>query len=372
MAQIKIAEYTFDNSVGDCLPILTPNTITMTTEDTVNGITTRRIVYIDDATMPTNIKFATFNSLLTVDYINMDSHITSCYMMFYRSTMLKSINTSNWDLPNVTNYERFIMDCNKLECIDLSFMTRTKTVSFYKAFENLNTLHTITGMQGLTIDYVVINIAKLKKLDLTGTTMIHTNFNKMFNNCQNLTEIKGIENWDVSSVTDFGSMFNGCSSLTSLDLSSWDTSQCTNMDSMFAGCSSLTSLDLSSWDTSQCTNMGLMFNRCSSIEELDLSSFTTTKLTNIAYMLERCHSLKTLDISNFNLDKFSSTQMFYDTKNIENIGLLYVSSHTVNLISQQISKDNGSQQIAPITIYYCDANPSDLTQLDNIIYKKYQ
>ena len=33
MAQIKLAEYTFDNSVGDCLPTLTPNTITMTKEE---------------------------------------------------------------------------------------------------------------------------------------------------------------------------------------------------------------------------------------------------------------------------------------------------------------------------------------------------
>ena len=43
MAQIKIAEYTFDNSVGDVTLTLTPNTITMTKEDSVSGTTTRRI-----------------------------------------------------------------------------------------------------------------------------------------------------------------------------------------------------------------------------------------------------------------------------------------------------------------------------------------
>ena len=49
MAQIKLAEYTFDNSVGDVTLTLTPNTITMTKEDTVSGTTTRRIVYINDS-----------------------------------------------------------------------------------------------------------------------------------------------------------------------------------------------------------------------------------------------------------------------------------------------------------------------------------
>ena len=84
MAQIKLAEYTFDNSVGDVTPSLTPNTITMTTEDTISGTTTRRIVYIDDSIMPRQISFYGRSSLLTLDYLNMGTNITSMYQMFYR------------------------------------------------------------------------------------------------------------------------------------------------------------------------------------------------------------------------------------------------------------------------------------------------
>ena len=57
MAQIKLAEYTFDNSVGDCLPTLRLSSIQMTTEDIVSGVVTRRTVYIDDTTLPYQLYF---------------------------------------------------------------------------------------------------------------------------------------------------------------------------------------------------------------------------------------------------------------------------------------------------------------------------
>ena len=333
MAQIKLAEYTFDNSVGDVMPSLTPNTITMTKEDRVGGTTTRRIVYIDDTTMPSKIVFGQYNSLLAVDYINMGSHITSCTQMFYRSSSLKSINTSNWDLPNVTSYERFVMGCSKLESIDFSFATRTKTVNFYRAFEALSTLHTITGMQGLTINQLVINITTLKKLDLTGTTMVHTNFNKMFNNCQNLTEIKGIENWDVSSVTDFGSMFNGCKSLTKLDLRNWVTSSATSFQNMFSGCTNLEILRVDNFDykekDSGGTVLNSMFENCAKLKQIFLPKLTNKGLGNFNRFCHGCSSLEYISMPNFvwgNCDSIDGA--FYNCTSLKMLDLTTLDSST--------------------------------------------
>ena len=334
MAQIKLAEYTFDNSVGDCLPTLTPNTITMTSEDTVSGTTTRRIVYIDDTTMPSKIVFGQYNSLLAVDYINMGSHITSCTQMFYRSSSLKSINTSNWDLPNVTSYERFIMGCSKLESIDFSFATRTKTVNFYRAFEALSTLHTITGMQGLTIDQLAINITTLKKLDFTGTTMVHTNFNKMFNNCQNLTEIKGIENWDVSSVTDFGSMFNGCKSLTKLDLRNWVTSSATTFQNMFSGCTNLEILRVDNFDYKEKdsgggTVLNSMFENCAKLKQIFLPKLTNKGLGNFNRFCHGCSSLEYISMPNFVWGNCASIDgAFYNCTSLKMLDLTTLDSST--------------------------------------------
>ncbi|CCY45704.1 conserved domain protein [Clostridium sp. CAG:1193] len=62
------------------------------------------------------------------------------------------------------------------------------------------------------------------------------------------TEIKGLENFDTSKVTNMSGMFS-VSSATTLDLSSFDTSNVTDMWQMFY-MSKATSLDLSSFDTS--------------------------------------------------------------------------------------------------------------------------
>ena len=71
------------------------------------------------------------------------------------------------------------------------------------------------------------------------------------------TEIKGLENFDTSNVTNMSEMFRE-SVATSLDLSKFNTSKVTNMVDMFYG-SQATSLDLSSFDTSSVTNMNGMF-----------------------------------------------------------------------------------------------------------------
>ena len=46
MAQIKLAEYTFDNTIeADCLPNIKPDTIIMTSSDSVDGnITTTLMI----------------------------------------------------------------------------------------------------------------------------------------------------------------------------------------------------------------------------------------------------------------------------------------------------------------------------------------
>lgn len=324
------------------------------------------------------------------------SNITSLNSTF-KGCGIPTLNLSKWKFKDGVNmYQCF--NGSKITSIDLS--NTTIKSGFQELFYNCKSLETV-NLSGATLtgtmQAMFSGCNELTSIDFTGATIKPTNLYGTFNNClklttidtstwdlsdctsltrcfvgcSGLTSIIGIEDWNVEKVTNMEGTFQACSKLELLDLSSWNVSKCTTMANMFNGCSSLTSLDLSSWNTDNVTTTNLMFNNCSSIKELDLSSFTTTKLTNITYMLERCSSLKTLDISNFNLDNFSPTQMFYSTQNIENIGLLYVSSHTVNLISQQIPKDNANLQIAPITIYYYDADPSQLTPVEGVTFKKY-
>ena len=61
----------------------------------------------------------------------------------------------------------------------------------------------------------------------------------MFNRCNKLKEINGINNFITSLVTKMNSMFNQCYELEYLDLSSFNTSNVTEIHMMFAECHKL-------------------------------------------------------------------------------------------------------------------------------------
>ena len=140
-----------------------------------------------------------------------------------------------------------------------------------------------------------------------------------FYNCQELTDIEGIENLNTEKVTDMSWMFFKCKKLSSLDLSNFNTEKVTNMYGMFFKCEKLTSLDLSNFDTEKVTNMGSMFCNCSSLTSLDLSNFNTAKVKNMYSMFASCSALTTIYAS----DKFVTYQvsngefMFYGCEKLK-------------------------------------------------------
>ena len=67
----KLIEYTYDKSVGDCTPTLTPNTITMTKSDSTNGNIVTRTISVDS--LPTRVNFQNNQALLTVTYFNVSN-----------------------------------------------------------------------------------------------------------------------------------------------------------------------------------------------------------------------------------------------------------------------------------------------------------
>ena len=121
MGQLKIAEYTFDNTVGDCLPTISPN-VAKTTEDVVNGNITTRKVFVDDTTKITGMSFTGNMALLTVEYVHITSDMTSTYTMFYGCQNMTSINLSYADTSNVTTMYRMFCKCqNFLQTLKKSY-----------------------------------------------------------------------------------------------------------------------------------------------------------------------------------------------------------------------------------------------------------
>ena len=159
----------------------------------------------------------------------------------------------------------------------------------------------LTDVEGLS------NI-KVNTVTTPGHPAVNT-LAMMFQNCKSLTAIN-LDGLDTSSVQSMDSMFFGCSALTSLDLSTIDTSNVTTMSAMFASCSALKQLTLGKkFVTSHVTTMYEMFLACRSLVQLDLSNFDTSSVTNMREMFSTCSSLTQLDLSNF--DTSNVTTMLF-------------------------------------------------------------
>ena len=102
--------------------------------------------------------------------------------------------------------------------------------------------------------------------------------NNWFERCNNLIQIKNIENLYTDKCTNMKTMFYNCSSLRSIDMNVLDTSKVTDMNGMFYNCSSLESLDMSKCNTDAVYNMSQMFKKCDSLRKIYVSQTTYSKI----------------------------------------------------------------------------------------------
>ena len=94
------------------------------------------------------------------------------------------------------------------------------------------------------------------------------------------TEIKGMENWDVSNWTSMYGLFDSGKPIKS-DLSYWDVSNV--QDFRLAMQLETTNPNINNWDVSKATNMSSFFSTSSEnkyIEGMDLSGWDVSKVTN--------------------------------------------------------------------------------------------
>lgn len=122
----------------------------------------------------------------------------------------------------------------------------------------------------------------------------------LFKNCSKLvsTDLRYLENKEITSNKSMACMFQNCTSLTSVNLKSFNTGGVKDMSEMFYGCKNLKSVYISGFDTSSVTDMSYMFSGCSSLENLDIGNFNWSAVKDIRSMFSNCTSLKTLNLGN--------------------------------------------------------------------------
>ena len=129
-------------------------------------------------------------------------------------------------------------------------------------------------------------------------------FSSLFQGYKNVKYIIGLENWDVSEVTNMKEMFEGCENFNA-DLSKWNVSSVKDMRYMFWNCQTFNS-DLSNWNVSSVTTMFAMFEGCDKFNS-DLSNWNVSSVEDMRFMFQNCK-------------KFDSDLSKWNVSSLENVG----------------------------------------------------
>ncbi|ARQ98513.1 MoxR/RavA-like ATPase [Campylobacter devanensis] len=174
---------------------------------------------------------------------------------------------------------------------------------------------------------------KLSEIDISEVSDLY----ELFKDSQR-SDFSGIEEWDVSHVTNMRNMFIGIENFNS-DISNWDVSNVTNMNYMFAGAVNFNS-DISSWNVSKVTDMGYMFYNATSFNQ-PLDNWDVSNVTDMSYMFAGATSfnqpLDNWDVSNVTdmsymfagATSFNQPLDNWDVSNVKNMENMFFSGADV-------------------------------------------
>ena len=220
--------------------------------------------------------------------------------------------------------------------------------------------------------------SKLQKIDFKMLDTQNVMYmNRMFQRCDNLSDLINITGLNTSNVIKMDYMFAGCVKLEKIDCSSMDAKKVTSAINMFCYCKNLsklrlptfseklekinkrdqyahvissgtswaygmfekcyklTNIDLAPLNTSNITDMSYMFIDCSGLASLDLSPLDTSKVTSMYHMFGGCRGLTSLDLSSFNTQRVTNMSgMFYGCSGLANLDLAPLNTQNVTSMDQ--------------------------------------
>lgn len=212
---------------------------------------------------------------------------------------------------------------------------------------------------------VSANVTGLINKHHTGTLGV-----QMFDGCSSLTQITGLETWDVSNITTLSWTFYNIPNIRSITgLRNWNISKLQKLDITFSGCKQLRQLDIESWNTSNLKALSNAFGNClnldlSILKDWDVSNVEylngafsgnlgtdfswlenwniSSKLKDISNMINGAINLESLDLSRWNCPNIENmASSFYNCKklrtlnisNIGNIGMIEEPDDTSDTLS---------------------------------------
>lgn len=223
--------------------------------------------------------FSRCYELTTLDVSNWDTGnieytAYGYYGMFSECYKLNNLNVSNWDTSNMTEIARMFYQCYKIDSLNVSNWDTSKMEDMTQAF-------TQTAISTLDVKRKTVNPGTAEEYIAWNTANLETT-RSMFDGCTSLTALD-ITSWSVGKLTNTSTMFSGCTALKSMDLSTWDESVVVDAYGMFQLCSNLQSINLVGWDMSDIvqgtstdwTGSSSMFAYCTSLTDLTIPASMT-------------------------------------------------------------------------------------------------
>ena len=296
--------------------------------------------------------FATGPNIYSLDFSLFDStNLTNMRILFNKCKKLKEIKGfDKLNTSKVIDMEGLFQNCITLEYIDLSNFDTSNVTNMAFMFNHCNRLKEIKGLdkfitsKATTMEGMFQSCFKLEFIDVSSFDTSNVEImNFMFVDCFKLKGIKGINKLNTKKVTNMTGMFENCLSLKYLNIENFDTSNVTNMSYMFNKCKKLKEIKgMDKFNTINLTTTYAMFQFCTEIEKIDLSGFDTSNVTNMSYMFNKCKKLKEIKGLNTFITKNvkDMARMFNECSELENLVLTSFETPNVINFSSMFNKCN--------------------------------
>ncbi|MFD1420259.1 BspA family leucine-rich repeat surface protein [Lactiplantibacillus songbeiensis] len=181
----------------------------------------------------------------------------------------------------------------------------------------------------------LVNIKNGENLDVSEAT----DLNHMFANDPNLASLD-VSQWQVDRVTDFSWLFSNDASLGRnnvivdqedticsgiIDVSKWHTTAATNLQGVFQGVhrngTYPMTLNVANWQVDHVTNMSELFAE-TTLGPLDLSKWHVDQVTDMSGMFARVEGLENLDLSQWHVGNVTTmAEMFRETTDLASLNV---------------------------------------------------
>ena len=161
------------------------------------------------------------------------------------------------------------------------------------------------------IEKILINKSSKFKIKVESQDQLLSIIRERYNNNKSFLDLTDI---DISELNDLWGIFSELNAVEVVDISGWDTSNVTTMAYMFCHCKKLKKIiGIENLDVSNVSDTHSMFDMCINLIELDLTSWNPMSLQYAYGMFYHCPNLKIIkNIENWQLPHIKEVScMFY-------------------------------------------------------------